>query len=120
MDKQLTEMLELTTQHKQIMDDKNIIICVYTNASGFLWSICKVDCGTDLGWCDFNGDSEWGSSFTTYNAALYDAITLINMCDLEQFRHEIPVNKFHWGNYSTHLNEIYRPKCKSLNYLGKR
>ena len=90
------------------MDAKNIIICVYTNASGFLWSMCMVDSGTDLGWSDHNGNCEWGGAFIAYEDALEDAITLINKCDMEQFRKDTPSSEFHWGNYAHHLNEKYR------------
>ena len=100
--------IELCKRHKQIMETKNIIISVYTNASGFLWSICKVDSGTDLGWCDFNGNCEMSGAFKTYEDCLEDAIILIEKCDLDKFRKETPNKIFHLGNYSEHLNKNYR------------
>ena len=87
---------------------KQMVVSVYTNASGFLWSFSKVDSGTDLGWCDHNGDCEMSGAFTSYENALEDALNLIDKCDLEQFRKETPSNKFHWGNYSHHLDVNYR------------
>lgn len=54
----MERLIELTKRHKVIMDTKNILVSVYTNASGFLWSIMKVDSGTDLGWSGFKGDCE--------------------------------------------------------------
>ena len=39
---------------------------------------------------------------------LEDAVTLIEKCDLEKFKKEVPNSKFHWGNYSEHLNQNYR------------
>ncbi len=104
----MRKYLELAEQHKNIMDQKNIIIWVYTNASGFLWGISKLDSGTDLGWSDFNGDCKMTGSFKTYESALEDAIILINKCDLDKFKEETPTKKFHWGNYSHHLNSNYR------------
>jgi hypothetical protein len=104
----MERLLELTKRHKTIMDTKDILISVYTNASGFLWSMMKVDSGTDLGWSGFNGNCEWSGSFKTYEDALEDALNLINKCDLEKFRKETPSKSFHWGNYSNHLNEKYR------------
>ena len=104
----MERLIELTKRHKKIMDEKNIIISVYTNASGFLWGICKVDSGTDLGWSDHNGDCEMSGAFTTYENALEDALNLIDKCDLDRFRKETLSGKFHWGNYSIHLNENYR------------
>ena len=106
----MKEIIDLAIAHKRIMDEKNIIIWVYTNASGFLWGISKLDSGTDLGWSDFNGDCEYTGSFKTYESAMRDAIDLINKCDLQQFKKEVPSKRFHWGNYSTHLNEKYRNK----------
>lgn len=104
----MERFIELCKKHKIIMESKNIIISVYTNASGFLWSICKVDSGTDLGWCDFHGNCEMSGAFKTYEDCLEDAIILIEKCDLEKFKKEVPSSKFHWGNYSEHLNENYR------------
>ncbi len=46
----MEKFIELCKRHKTIMNTKNIIVSIYTNASGFLWSMCKVDSGTDLGW----------------------------------------------------------------------
>jgi hypothetical protein len=100
--------LELHKKHKIIMDTKNILISVYTNASGFLWQIMKVDSGTDLGWSEFRGDYKMSGSFTTYEKALADAINLIEKCDLEQFKKDCPANKFHWGNYAEWLSQHYR------------
>lgn len=107
---ELEREIELTKKHFEIRRDKDILVSVYTNASGFLWSIMKVDSGTDLGWSDFNGNCEMTGSFKTYADALEDALTLIEKCDLERFRKETPSWKFHWGNYAEHLNTNYRNK----------
>lgn len=104
----INRLIELTKRHAIIMEEKNIIVSVYTNASGFLWSFSMLDSGTDLGWSDHNGDCEMSGSFTSYNNAFADALDLIDMCDLDQFRKEIPFNQSHWGNYSDHLNKNYR------------
>lgn len=103
----MERLIELTKQHKQIMDEKRILIQVYNNASGFLWALAKMEGGTDLGWSEFNGNCEDSGSFKEYEDALEDAITLINRCDLERFRKDNPTS-FHWGNYAGHLNEKYR------------
>ncbi len=105
---ELEKEIELTKRHFQVRKNKNILISVYTNASGFLWSAMMVDSGTDLGWSDFNGDCEMSGSFTKYGLALEDALNLVDKCDLEKFRKETPSGKFHWGNYAEHLNEKYR------------
>lgn len=90
------------------METKNILISVYTNESGFLWSIMKVDSGTDLGWSEFNGDCEISGTFTTYEKALEDALNLIDKADLKDFQKKCQTNKFHWGNYAGWLSEHYR------------
>lgn len=43
----MDELLELTKRHKVIMDTKNILVSVYTNASGYLWQMMKVGSGTN-------------------------------------------------------------------------
>ena len=98
----MERLFELTKRHKQIMLEKNIIVSVYTNASGFLWSMCMVNSGTDLGWSDHNGDCEMSGTFTTYENALEDALNLIDKCDLDRFRRENTDSNFHWGNYSSY------------------
>ena len=95
-------LLELTKRHKAIMDDKNIVISVYTNASGFLWSMCKVDSGTDLGWCV---DVKKYDHFDTYEDALESAINLIDKCTLDQYaNHSKEYN--HWGSYVDYIGKL--------------
>lgn len=100
-------LLELTKRHKSIMDSKKVLISIYNNASGFLWSMAKLEGGTDLGWCDHHGNCEWGGAFKTYEDALEDAIILVEKCDLERFKKEL-IGRFHWGKYANHLNKNYR------------
>ena len=99
---------DLSLRHKKLMDEKNILISVYTNASGFLWSIMKVDSGTDLGWSEFNGDCEMSGTFTTYEKAFEDALNLVDKSDLSKFQKQCPKDKFHWGNYAEWLSQHYR------------
>lgn len=82
------------------MNEKNVLICVYRNASGFLWSLMKADSGTDLGWSEFRGDCQNSGTFTTYEKALEDALDLVEKCSLEQYRKAFNTN-FHWGNYAS-------------------
>ena len=96
----MERLIELVKRHKIQMDEKNVLISVYTNASGFLWSIMKVDSGTDLGWSEYNGDCEMSGTFTTYENALEDALNLVAKCDLKKFQKDCPNDKFHWGNYA--------------------
>lgn len=101
------KLIELTLRAKQIREKENVLIQVYNNASGYLWALAKVDSGTDLGWSDFNGDCKMSGTFTTYESALEDAVSLVSKCGLEKFRKEWNL-PFHWGHYSTHLNSNYR------------
>jgi hypothetical protein len=104
----MEKLIELTKRHKIIMDTKNILVCVYTNASGFLWTMMKVDSGTGLGDSGYNGDCEMSGCFTTYENALEDALNLIDNADLSKFKKDTPTNEFHWGNYSDYLNNKFR------------
>lgn len=106
----MERLIELTKRHKVIMDTKNILVSVYTNASGFLWSMMMIDSGTDLGWSDFNGDCEHSGTFTSYENSLEDALNLIDKADLSNFEQERIKGKFHWGNYSDWLSKNYRLK----------
>jgi hypothetical protein len=101
-------LIELTKRHKVQMTEKNVLISVYTNASGFLWSIMKVDSGTDLGWSQFNGDCEMSGTFTTYEKALEDALNLVAKCDLVGYQKACRGQGFHWGNYAEWLSQHYR------------
>lgn len=109
-EKEIERLVELTKRHKIQMRDKNILISVYTNASGFLWSMMKVDSGTDLGYSEFNGDCEMSGSFTSYENALEDALDMVAKCDLKKFTKDCSDKGFHWGNYAGWLSENYRKK----------
>ncbi len=85
------------------MNEKNVLVSVYTSASGFLWQIMKVDSGTDLGWSEFNGDCPHSGTFTSYEKALEDALNLVAKCDLTEFKEKCPLDEFHWGNYAKWL-----------------
>ncbi len=113
----MERLLELTKRHKKQMDEKNVLVSVYTNASGFLWSMMKVDSGTDLGWSDHNGDHPMSGAFTSYENALQDALDLVAKCDLKKFSKDCPVGKFHWGNYAEWLSEHYRTAKTDLTVL---
>lgn len=106
----MERLIELTKRHKTIMDKKNILVSVYTNASGFLWAMMKVDSGTGLGWSEYNGDCKWSGTFSSYENALEDALNLIDKADLVKFIKECPNNSFHWGNYAGWLSDNYRKK----------
>ena len=104
----MERLIELTKRHKIQMDEKNVLISVYTSASGFLWEMMKVDTGTNLGWSEENGDCEMSAGFTSYENALEDALNLVAKCDLDKFKKDCPNDKFHWGNYAEWLSQHYR------------
>lgn len=96
--------LNLCRRSKIIMDTKGVLICVYRNASGFLWSMSKSDSGTDLGWSDLRGDDLDSGAFTTYEKALEDAVSLVETYGRpEDFRKATKPGQFHWGNYADWL-----------------
>lgn len=106
----MERLLELTKRHKTIMDSKNILVSIYTNASGFLWQLMKVDSGTGLG---ENYGLKRPNYFKTYEDALEDALNLIDECDLEKFQKECPKNIWHWGNYAEFVyNKYQKPQLK--------
>lgn len=98
----MKKYLELCKRHYDVMRDKNIIIVIDTNASGYVWSMSKVDSGTDLGWSEYSGDDEFGGAYKTYEGALEHALDLIAKSDLDNFRKNVK-NNFHWGNYADYL-----------------
>ena len=102
----MDRLLELTKQHKTLMDTENIIISVYRNASSFLWQVQKLDSGTDLGWSDTRSDAKWRRGFSTYEDALEDALNLVSKANLTKFQTECSKSKFHWGNYVEWLRTI--------------
>lgn len=95
--------IALQQRKKILMETKNILVSVYTNASGYLWHMMMVDSGTDLGWSDHTGDCEMSGAFTSYEKALENALNLIDKADLDTFEKECPKNRFHWGNYAQWL-----------------
>lgn len=109
--------LNLCRQSKVIMDTKGVLICVYRNASGFLWSMSKSDSGTDLGWSDFRGDDLDSGAFSTYEKALEDAVSLVETYSTpEDFRKNTKAGKFHWSNYAQWLcgQEVVVPNLDKM------
>jgi len=80
-----------------------VVLCVYTNASGFLWSV-QNNGGTDLGWSNFTGDCEWSSTFTTYDKAFEDALNLIVKCSFEKYHKS--KDFVHCSHYAEHLKSL--------------
>lgn len=91
-------LLESYARHDKLMAEKNILVSVYTNASGFLWQAMKVDSGTDLGYSEFIGDDELSGTYTSYVKALDHALEIFSSVTLDQFATETDNN--HWSNFS--------------------
>lgn len=79
------KIIELTRRHMIQMKEKNILISIYTNASGFLWGLMKVSDGTNLGWSDFDGDCDMSGTYTSYEKALESALDLVSLSSLEDY-----------------------------------
>jgi hypothetical protein len=94
---------QLALEHEEIMKTQNVLISIYTNASGFLWNLMMVDSGTDLGWSEFTGDCKLSGAFTTYNKAFEDAILLIKKTPLKEFEKVRVVKSLHWGQYADYI-----------------
>ena len=102
----MTEFLELQRRHYVLMEKKRVLISVYTNASGYLYSLMKVDGGTNLGWCGFIGDGK-GRCFSSYKKALYHALAINEMSDLETFKKE---EDLPWICYTEYLIKKLKQK----------
>lgn len=108
------ELFRLAELHMKLMREQNVLISVYTNASGFLWQMMKVDSGTDLGYSEFTGDCKMSGTFTSYNKALKDALELAKLSSLERYK-RAAVKNFHWGNYVEYLRTLKKELKKIKN-----
>lgn len=93
----LSKRDDLFAKQMQIMKEKNILISVYSNGSGFLWSLMMEKDGTDLGWFELNGDCPLSETFTTYEKALSNAIESIGDSTLDEFKN---VPELSWSDFS--------------------
>jgi hypothetical protein len=59
---------------KWLRDKHNILISVYSNASGYLWEAMKAVGGTTMRWSEYEGDDEESGTYTTYEKAMEDAL----------------------------------------------
>lgn len=81
----LEDMLEF------LRSNMNIHIIINKNAVGWYWGMCKVDSGTDLGWCD----DEVDDIYEAYNKAI-SAVALYPMPN------SLSDNGLrHWGLYAS-------------------
>ena len=79
---------------KFIRETRGVHIEIHRNASGYYWSMCKADGGTDLGWSDISGPND-GGVWNSFEGALENALQVQLSYDLPN---NITIIK-HWGNY---------------------
>ena len=79
---------------KFIRETRGVHIEIHRNASGYYWSMCKADGGTDLGWSDISGPND-GGVWDSFEGALENALQVQLSYDLPN---NITIIK-HWGNY---------------------
>lgn len=79
---------------KFIRETRGVHIEIHRNASGYYWSMCKADGGTDLGWSDQLGPND-GGVWDSFEGALENALQVQLSYDLPN---DITIIK-HWGNY---------------------
>lgn len=79
---------------KFIREKRGVHIEIHRNASGYYWSMCMSDGGTDLGWSDMSGPNLSGV-WDEFEDALENALQV-------QLSYDLPEDKSiikHWGNY---------------------
>jgi hypothetical protein len=77
-----------------IRETRGVHIEIHRNGSGYYWSMCKEDSGTDLGWSEYRGPNDSGV-WDKFEDALEDALFV-------QLSYDVPDNIKvikHWGNY---------------------
>ena len=79
---------------KFIRETRGVHIEIHRNASGYYWSMCKADGGTDLGWSNHSGAND-GGVWDSFEGALENALQVQLSYDLPN---DITIIK-HWGNY---------------------
>lgn len=77
-----------------IRENRGVHIEIHRNASGYYWSMCKSDGGTDLGWSDHTGPN-LGGVWDKFEDALENALQVQLSYDLPN---DTKIIK-HWGNY---------------------
>jgi len=94
----LPEEMQYGLMLKYIREERGVLICVYRNASGYLWGIELNEGGTNLGDCGYSGNCLDSGTFKTYNDAMNNIIGLQLKFSLKEFRKKS--KPFHWGNYA--------------------
>lgn len=77
-----------------IRETRRVHIEIHRNASGYYWSMCMSDGGTNLGWSNMSGPNDSGV-WDSFEDALENALQVQLSYDLPN---DTKVIK-HWGNY---------------------
>ena len=78
-----------------IRETRGVHIEIHRNASGWFWSMCKSESGTDLGYSKFSGPNDSGV-WDEHDDALENALQVQLSYDLPNSLNVIK----HWGNYA--------------------
>ena len=80
-----------TAQQKYIREKRGVHIEIHRGASGYYWSMCRSDSGTNLGWSGYSGPNKKGA-WNEFEDALENAIQTQLSLDLKMFEH--------WSDYA--------------------
>lgn len=95
---------------KYIREIRGVHIEIHRNTSGYYWSMCKADGGTNLGWSQTSGPNASGV-WDSFEDALENALQIQLSYDLPS---NIEVIK-HWGNYVVFILNILKRSSKTYN-----
>ena len=95
--------MQIGVYNKFLIEEREVVLSIYNNASGFEWGIAKAEGGTNLG---DSWDIKPYAYSNTYEEAFKDAFELLMLKDLKEFQNEC--KPFHWSNYAVFLGRIKR------------
>ena len=99
-----------------IRKNRGVNICIYPNASSWLWSMSTVDKngfgGTDLGFSEYSGNNLSGG-WDTYEECLENALFVQLSLDVGKY-------DSHYGNYAVNAVEEYKKQNHSNKERGIR
>jgi len=84
-----------------IMKERDVLISIDKNASGYFWTLSKNSTGTNLGWSDHSGTNE-GGMWDNYDDAFDNVLKLVLTKSLDELKDKLK-DKFHWGLYADFL-----------------
>lgn len=88
---------------KFIRKNRGVHIEIHRNASGYYWSMCMTDGGTDLGWSESSGTNASGV-WDEFEDALENALQVQLSYDLLKDKTDIK----HWDNYAEYALKLIK------------